>query len=249
MSGDVQARERDFHNRRFGAPVDPRAHLDKWYAAVRHGAAWQDALVRAEAAGRDVLEYGCADGTLALDRLDLPRVARSVTGIDISDVAIDKARERAGGAANARFLTMDAEAMTFADASFDLVYGRGILHHLDLARSLAEIARVLRPGGIAAFCEPMGHNPILNAYRRRTPDLRSADEHPLTTRDLDRMRAMFARVDTTFYGLASAASALMDARAQGWPYRVGKAIDDVILRAPAIGRYAWHCLIVCRKAA
>jgi len=63
------------------------------------------------------------------------------------------------------------------------------------------------------------------------------------------MRGMFARVDTRFYGLASAASALVDAGAQGWPYRLGKAIDDVILRAPLLGRYAWHCLIVCRKAA
>src|SRR3546814_11483257 len=85
-------------------------------------------------------------------------MARTATGIDISDVAIEKGRERARqkGFTNVRLEAMNAEAMTFPDDSFDLVFGSGIIHHLDIDRAFGEIARVLRPGGRAVFIEPLG---------------------------------------------------------------------------------------------
>lgn len=243
------ARERDFHNERFSHASDPREHLDKWYASARHGAQWQEEMVLDLAADRDVLEYGCADGSLSLGQLELPARCRSLTGIDISDVAIAKATRAAAaaGVGNARFLVMDAEAMTFADRSFDLVFGRGILHHLNLENCFSEIARILRDGGVAIFSEPMGHNPLINLYRARTPEIRTEDEHPMVTRDFALARRHFSQVEGRFYGLFSVASVLLDRTANGAPYRLGKAIDDVVLRVPAFGRYAWHCLIILRK--
>lgn len=242
-------RERDFHNERFSQVADPREHLDKWYESARHGAERQDAFVLDRATDGDVLEYGCADGGLSLDALGLPRRCRSLTGIDISDVAIAKAAEAAGAAGyeNTRFLVMNAEAMTFPDQSFDLVFGRGILHHLNLEACFSEIARVLRPGGAAIFSEPMGHNPLINLYRARTPEIRTDDEHPIVMNDLALARRHFARVEHRFYGLFSVASVLLDRTAKGAPYRFGKAIDDLVLQAPILGRYAWHCLIVLHK--
>ena len=77
------------------------------------------------------------------------------------------------------FRVMDAEQLEFADDSFNLVCGSGVLHHLDLNRAYAEVARVLEPTGIGVFEEPLGHNPAINAYRRRTPEMRTVDEHPL----------------------------------------------------------------------
>src|ERR1700691_3074398 len=94
-SAKIAERERQFHNERFSQDTDPRAHLDKWYASVRHGAEKQDEMVRAIAKNKKVLEYGCADGGLSLDVLKLPEICESLTGIDISDVAIEKARARA----------------------------------------------------------------------------------------------------------------------------------------------------------
>jgi len=44
-----------------------------------------------------------------------------------------------------------------------------ILHHLDLTVAARELRRVLRPGGVAVFCEPWGGNPLLNFARRRLP--------------------------------------------------------------------------------
>ncbi|TJV27894.1 MAG: class I SAM-dependent methyltransferase, partial [Mesorhizobium sp.] len=78
--------------------------------------------------------------------LHLPDLCRSLTGIDISEVAVNKANERAKtlGNTNATFLAMNAEAMSFEDNKFDLVYGRGIIHHLDLDRCFSEVVRVLK---------------------------------------------------------------------------------------------------------
>ena len=197
----------------------------------------------------DILECGCGDGWLSLSELNLPQTCRSLTGIDISEVAIAKAiaRSEHAGPGKARFLVMPVEAMTFPDRSFDVVFGRGILHHLDLNASLPEIGRVMRPRGIAIFSEPMGHNPIINFYRHRTPDLRTADEHPLRMADLTFIRQQFPTTETYFYGLFSAASVLFDRSAAGLPYRVGKAIDARVLRLPFVRRYAWHCLIAFRR--
>lgn len=242
-------RERRFHNQRFSYVTDPREHLNKWYTAIRHGAERQNRLVLDYASGKDVLEYGCADGWLSIDELKLPEKAHSLTGIDISDVAIQKATARAGrgGFWNAQFLTMDAEATTFPENSFDVVFGRGILHHLELQKCCSEISRILRDNGVAIFCEPMGHNPLINLYRRRTPDIRTVDEHPFLMTDFITARRYFTKVDTAFYGLFSVASVFLDRTASGIPYRLGRVVDDLILQAPIIGRYAWFCLMVCRK--
>jgi ubiquinone/menaquinone biosynthesis C-methylase UbiE len=244
----VIRRERDFHNLRFGAEHDPREYLDRWYAAVRHGAEWQDDLVVRKSAGRDVLEYGCADGTQALDRLKLPEICASLNGIDISDRAIEKARARVAqlGCRNAQFHVMNAEAMTFPDGTFDVVFGRGILHHLELDKSFKEISRVLKSDGVAIFSEPLGHNLFINMYRSRTPAMRTPDEHPLLMADIEHAKKYFSRIELKPYGLFAAASAIVNRQANGMAYRMGKELDQLILRGP-IGRFAWHSVVVLHK--
>ena len=244
----VIEREKDFHNLRFGAEHDPREYLDRWYRAVRHGSKWQDDLVIQKSVGKDVLEYGCADGSQALDHLKLPEVCASLNGIDISDKAIEKARDRAAQLCyrNTEFHVMNAEAMTFPDGMFDVVFGRGILHHLDLGKSFSEISRVLKSDGVAIFSEPLGHNPLINMYRNRTPGMRTPDEHPLLMADFKHAEEYFSRVELKPYGLFAAASAIVDRHATGAAYRVGKALDQFVLRGP-VGRFAWHSVVILHK--
>jgi SAM-dependent methyltransferase len=63
----------------------------------------------------------------------------------------------------------EAESLPFADASFDIVFGHAVLHHVpELARAFSEFHRVLRPGGAIAFCgEPSRHGDRLAALPKR----------------------------------------------------------------------------------
>jgi len=193
-------REQAFHDERF--TEETRTGQGRFYASVQPVFERYRELVYGLGAGKDVLEYGCATGTVSL-RL-APHV-HTLRGIDLSPVGIEQtnAKAESAGLAHASFYCMNAESLTFPDNSFDLVFGSGIVHHLDLTAAYSEVARVLRPGGHAVFVEPLGHNPVINAYRRATPAARTPDEHPLLKRDFDQARVHFASVDLDFFGLLS----------------------------------------------
>jgi SAM-dependent methyltransferase len=106
--------------------------------------------------GVRALELGCGTGVF------LEKVARcgaDLHGIDLSTDLLERARARVGGLANVHIDNGNAEQMPYPNAHFDAVYGSSILHHLDLGRSLAEVHRVLRPGGRIVFAEPNSLNP------------------------------------------------------------------------------------------
>jgi SAM-dependent methyltransferase len=97
---------------------------------------------------KQLLEVGCGVG------LDLARFAQGgalVTGIDLSETAIELARQNfAQQGLAADLQVMNGETMAFADSSFDVVYAHGVLQYTaDPARMLREIYRVLRPSGQA----------------------------------------------------------------------------------------------------
>jgi len=83
------------------------------------------------------------------------------------------------------------ETLPYAGASFDIVFGHDVLHHMDLGRAMGEVRRVLRPGGLAVFAEPLGHNPILNHFRVASPETRTPDEKPLLFADFAVIREGF----------------------------------------------------------
>lgn len=235
-------RESAFHDQAFGE--NTRAAADRYYAVT--GASkryWQDFIV-AHCRDAAVLEYGC--GPYSYASLMLPHGAR-VAGIDISPVALRQYRERVArvrpGAAMP--CVMNAEALGFADASFDLVCGNGILHHLDIAAALAEVARVLKPGGRAIFLEPMGHNPLLRLYRHITPNLRTPDEHPLVAADFTTARRFFTRVETRFFHFQS----LLAVPFRPMPFfdfmlaALDRSDRAVLDRFPSLGRYAWAVVL------
>jgi SAM-dependent methyltransferase len=60
---------------------------------------------------------------------------------------------------------MSVDALDFPDESFDAVVGVFLLHHLDLARCLEQMHRVMRPGAVAVFVETWARNKLLMAAR------------------------------------------------------------------------------------
>jgi SAM-dependent methyltransferase len=99
---------------------------------------------------RDVLELGVGHGTHA--QLLSPR-CRSFTGVDLTATAARMtARRLRQFDLPGRILQMDGEALGFSDGSFDYVWSWGVVHHsADTPRILAEIHRVLRPGGLCTI--------------------------------------------------------------------------------------------------
>lgn len=235
--------EREFHNRRF-AEGDSREAQSKYYWAIERGADRYWSLVRAYAKNADVLEYGCANGERTNE---LSASVRSIQAIDISDVAIARANERYASS-NVHFNVMDASNMTFDAGQFDLVFGSGIIHHLNTERSMREISRVLRPAGRAVFWEPLGSNPLINLYRHYTPEARTEDEHPLLERDFDVMREYFGDVEVEYYGFtALAAFGLRNLKIGKYARGALSGLDQALFRIPGAKRLAWMSLLIMRK--
>ncbi len=96
--------------------------------------------------GKRILEVGVGAGT---DHLQWARAGCICHGVDLTDAAIETTRARMKlYGFQSSLQRLDAERLPHPDASFDLVYSWGVIHHSkDTAGIVAEIARVLKPGG------------------------------------------------------------------------------------------------------
>jgi 2-polyprenyl-6-hydroxyphenyl methylase / 3-demethylubiquinone-9 3-methyltransferase len=97
--------------------------------------------------GRSLLDVGCGGGILAED---FARLGCQVTGVDPSAPSLDAARQHAEQAGlRITYRQSGGEALPFGDATFDIVCCCDVLEHVDdVDAVIAEIARVLRPGGV-----------------------------------------------------------------------------------------------------
>jgi ubiquinone/menaquinone biosynthesis C-methylase UbiE len=240
---DRYSREREAHNKIFAEHT--RASAERFYRIIHESRALYEGLIRSRSKGGRALEYGCGMGSHA--HFMARNGAARVVGIDISDVAIEKARSasRAEGVENVEYRRMNAEYLEFDDNSFDLICGTAILHHLDLAQAYSELARVLRPGGLAVFMEPLGHNPLINLYRRMTPTLRTVDEHPLMMRDIGDAKKHFRRVTPQHFVLQSLAAVPFHGRKSFRKIlHACEAADALLFRClPFTRRYSWQVIL------
>ena len=83
----------------------------------------------------EILDYGCGTG------LTIKKVVefnpRKITGIDISEVSIEKAKKETQNLKEKVNLSVDnCERTKFADNKFDIIYGLGILHHLEFSKCI-----------------------------------------------------------------------------------------------------------------
>lgn len=227
---------------------DPRAWADRLLAD-------RLALVRKHYDGGAVLDLCCAAGEhlLAL----APQIESGV-GLDFSQryvaAATDTARQR--GAGNVVFVHGDAKAMPLTAGSFGLVYSFSSLYAIPHVEDVvAEIARVLRPGGAAVL--DFGNRRSLNTYclRYYTDWPRT---YPITVAEMKAMLGanglkivehhsyqilpLWAGLPRHLWPLLHPAWQTVMRRRVG-----GRMIDEWVSSLPGLRSFAFRHLIVCRK--
>ena len=120
--------------------------------------------------GELVLDVGSGAGTDSLVAAQMVGPDGRVTGIDMTEGMLAKARAAAAamGAANVEFVEGEVEALPFADASFDVVISNGVIDLIpDKDAVFAELERVLRPGGRIQIADVTIQNPVSEEGRRK----------------------------------------------------------------------------------
>jgi 2-polyprenyl-3-methyl-5-hydroxy-6-metoxy-1,4-benzoquinol methylase len=203
--------------------------------------------------GKEVLEYGCGEGW---NTSDLARLGARVSAFDVSPQAIENTRqllEKQNLLGQCSLAVMPAEKLAYPDESFDVAVGFAIIHHLDLPTAFRELHRVLRPGGVAWFAEPLGTNPAIQLYRRFTPQFRTVDERPLVLEELPVLLKDYSSVEhREFYltALAAIGVSYLPGGARIFPAisRPLHKLDRGLLRIiPGLGKWAWYTVLKITK--
>lgn len=242
--------EKEFHDRLYKESLRARRNIMPIYEVAKEARRRFYDFVKCYAQkGVDVLDYGCGTGEFSFY---LAENGARVIGIDISEEAIQQARIKSSELdleSTVDFVVMDAMHTEFPDNSFDMVCGISILHHLDIKKAYCELARILKPGGSAVFLEPLGHNPLINYFRRLTPQLRSPDEHPLLLQDINLASIYFETVTCEYYALFTLMAVPFVKTSLHRPLvAIGEILDKIIVRKnDFIGKFAWQVILYLRN--
>jgi 2-polyprenyl-3-methyl-5-hydroxy-6-metoxy-1,4-benzoquinol methylase len=213
----AEAGER-FREKRYSIPEElvrqivspePRPLIDREYASSLIGGL----------AGKKVLDYGAGDGW---NTICLAKAKARVWAIDISEVGIDLTKRMAAANDVSDLVTaevQDCYKTRFETDAFDVIYGGGIIHHLDISEAGKELSRILRPDGVAVFCEPIRESNITDYIKavvlfitRRKPQDVTADEDVLTLEKIRLLRRWFKVVKYRQFIVFSSATALVRLR-------------------------------------
>ena len=242
---EINLREKEFHNKLQSKSKGRFENI--FYKALYNMYEDFSAYTSKKAKKKIVLDYGCGVGSVTqkVSKLNPSKLF----GIDISEVSINKAIEEAKKLNLKIDYSVDnCEKTKFEAETFDLVFGSGILHHLNLEKSISEINRVLKNDGEMVFLEPLGTNPLINFYRKLTPKSRSVDEHPFLNKDFDFINSLFKQVTIKYYGFFTLVFFLF----YGNPkksviFKIVSKLDNYFFKIKFLRNFAWSVLIIAKK--
>jgi SAM-dependent methyltransferase len=200
-------------------------------------------------AGRTVLDLGCGYHPTPIYLAAAGAARVYACDISVPAVAHVVRLARARGLGDQVIgLVCAAEQLPLRDGEIDLVHGEAVLHHLALPLASSEIARVLKPGGRAAFKDPLGQNAALELARDYMKPSAKATDRPLRFGQLDEFGRRFRTCRYRGFGLVAMGVALGGRRRWRRTAAAADAVDGVLLRRlPFLQRYAQY-VVTCVEA-
>ena len=242
---EINLREKKFHNNLQSKSKGRFENI--FYKALYSMYEDFNAYTSQKSKNKIVLDYGCGIGSVTQKIATLK--PSKLFGIDISEISISKAIENAKNLnLQINYSVDNCEETRFKAETFDLVFGSGILHHLDLEKSLVEINRILKKGGEMVFLEPLGANPLINFYRKLTPKSRSEDEHPFLKKDFNFINSLFKQVTVKYYGFFTLIFFLFYKNPQkSLMFKIISKLDYYFFKIKYFKNLAWSVMIVAKK--
>jgi len=217
---------------------------------------------------KSVLELGAGAGEASVY---FAKKGANVVATDLSGgmlKVVEKLAEKHG--VSVKTEKCSADSLPFADGSFDVVYAGNLLHHVDIAKTLAEAHRVLKNGGSFVSWDPLAHNPAINVYRRIATKVRTSDEHPLKMKELKIFKGIFGKENvsyhtawffTNFIFLKMYLIEKVDPNKERYWKRIythshlyektykklEKADGGFLKIFPFMRRFCWNIIIICKK--
>jgi len=244
MKTDPQRQEIATQNRVSDAYESERYH----YSYSRRYHVWwvEDMIATTEDKGL-WLDIGCGTGWIQ-EVLRMKGAKRSLIGLDLAFGMLRYARQK-----QMPIVLGDTQELPFADGSFDGVLAKGVLHHVpDMISAVAEIARVLKPCGVAVLCEPN-----LSPLRSLQYVLKNRGDHfsPLhrAFRPSAYRRQIAPFMDIialTYFGFFAYPAAFPDIL----PFKLSEGmmehlirLDILLSRLPFVKRFCWAFKLKARK--
>jgi ubiquinone/menaquinone biosynthesis C-methylase UbiE len=216
--------------------------------------------------GKSLLDVGCGAGENSV--YFATRGAQCVAA-DYSPGMVDVALKLAEqNGVQVKGHVVNAMDIDFPDHTFDVVYASNLLHHIpDPKLAIAEMHRVLKPGGQLCFWDPMKHNPVINVYRRMATDVRTEDETPLDIGIIDFVRSRFSQTQADTFWIATLwiflsfyliekvnpnderywKKIILEHQRLAPTYHRLEKLDAILKHIPGMKRMAWNLAIVATK--
>ncbi len=242
---DINIREKEFHNKLQSKTKGRFENI--FYKSLYNINEDFFSHLKKYAYQAQILDFGCGTGVF-IERT-IKYKPKKIVGVDISEVSIDKAKKRANELAiDVDYYVDNCEKTQFENNSFDIVYGTGILHHLEFNKCLDEIFRILKSNGSFIFIEPLGTNPFINLYRKLTPNSRSKDEHPLVNKDFEYIKNKFVNINIKYYGfLTLIFSPFYKFPSDSKFFKLLTRLDQILFKFKIFKMLAWSVLVTAKK--
>lgn len=244
---DRKKEEAEFHD--FSHDEDTALDNKKFYTTNRVSHEYLQNWLKSNSKDKVFLDYACGNGVESVKVAKYG--ARLVMGIDISPGSVANAKalaEKEGVADKCLFFVGDCENTELPESCIDVVLCAGVLHHMNLDFVYPELQRIMVPGGKLLAVEALNYNPVIRAYRMRTPEMRTdwEKDHILDLDDVDHAKKYFSVEELNFWHLTSFLAAFFRKIPVVFPVMLGifNLMDSILTKVPYLQRWSWQFTFV-----